>query len=378
MEGKENKETLLNRVLGRIKNKEHSPKMWKRLAGLVLAGAIGLTFTACDTSTAVDNSTKDNSSRYEDSSNIDSSNSDSSSVEEPPVIDIDYSKFSPIIQAMFNNDYYVNLTKKIQQNVANEDYADYYSHPTKFWDSVGVDADKIRTGEIKCKTDAYVLDEEPNNLYVATYITDPTNTYYDQYIIRYTLTDQEMKEYDTLRMLRVWQNFYMNDILSQYKTAEIVRHGKIAIETYNFIKEFLQNNLYLTGFQDMILQFEKDIDGRAEVSIVGIPEKPYPAYKPNENEWGLPSKHKVGYYKSIIFNQDVKYSINNNVFYLDKSTIEDENQDFFELEDLKDKSSTTYCRQDLCSKLFPNMYSELKEEHLAEFLEKVNEKNENK
>ena len=61
MDEKESKGTLLNRVLGRIMNKEHSPKAWKRLAGLVLAGVIGVTVTACDSSTAVDDPVKNSS-----------------------------------------------------------------------------------------------------------------------------------------------------------------------------------------------------------------------------------------------------------------------------------------------------------------------------
>ena len=366
--------SLLSRVLNRILNKEHSPKAFKRLAGLVLAGAIGLTATACDFSTAIDDPVKNSTTSSYDSSYNDSS--DSSSVEEPP-IEVDYSQFSPIIQAMFNNDYYVALTQKIQENVANGDYADYYSHPTKFWDSVGVDANKIHSGEIECQTNAFVYKTEPNNLYIATYITDTENNCYDQYLIKYTLTDQEMKEYKTLRELKVWQNFYMNDILSIYKKPEIIQHGKINVETYNFLRDYFDNNLYLAGFEDIILQFEKDIDGKAEISMYTVPEKPYPAGKPNDKEWGLPSNHFVYYCNSIIFNEGVNYSFANDIFYLDESSI-DTSQDFFTAADYKEVRSTDYCRQDLCCKLFPYMYSELKPEHLAEFLEKVSEKTENK
>ena len=386
MDEKESKGTLLNRVLGRIMNKKHSPKAWKRLAGLVLAGVIGVTVTACDSSTAVDDPAKNSSSKYEDSSNLDSSYDDSSSVDEPPIIDVDYSKFSPIIQAMFNNDYYVNLTQKIQENVAKQDYTDYYSHPTKFWDSVGIDANKIRSGEIECQTNAYVLDEEPNNLYIATYITDPTNAYYDQYIIRYTLTEQEMAEYYILRELKVWQNFYMNDILSIYKKPEIIMHGKIAIESYESLRANLTKQLVLTEIDDMIVQFIGEQDGKSNIKLCGVREVSHPAFKPNEESWGLPKREVMGSILSMTFNEMVKCEVKNDILFIDLSSIDlndvEEVYKTFDKYEGESKMRTSYNRQDLCTKLFPNMYTELKEEHLAEFLEKVNgkvnEKNENK
>lgn len=373
-------ETLLSRVLNRVLNKEHSPKAFKKLASLVLAGAIGLTVTACNFSTAVDDPVKDSSPKYEDSSNIDSS--DSSSIEEPP-IEVDYSKFSPIIQAMFNNDYYVNLTQKIQKNVANGDYADYYSHPSMFWDSVGVDANEIRSGEIECQTNAYVLDEEPNNLYIATYVTDPTNTYYDQYIIRYALTEQEMKEYHTLREAKVWQNFYMNDILSIYKKPEIVKHGKIAIETYNMLKKSFDNNFVVNYFKASVYTIVGEENGKPVFTVTSFDEKPSPAYGPNEETWGLPSTMNELYeIRHLTFNDDVECSIKNGILYINPNSVENPGNRFYTLSEDDcnakfDKKATHYCRQDLCCELFPHMYSELKPEHLAEFLEKVSEKTEN-
>ena len=377
-------ETLLSRVLNRVLNKEHSPKAFKKLASLVLAGAIGLTVTACDLSTAVDDPVKDSSTKYEDSSNIDSSfndSSDSSSIEEPP-IEVDYSKFSPIIQAMFNNDYYVALTQKIQENVANGDCTDYYSHPTMFWDSVGIDANKIRSGEIECQTNAYVLDEEPNNLYIATYITDTNNNCYDQYLIKYTLTDQEMKEYYTLRELKVWQNFYMNDILSIYKKPEIVKHGKIDIETYDILKQSFNNNLIVNDFMDSVYTIAGEENGKPVFTVTSFHEKSIPAYQPNDETWGLPNSiFEIYEIRHLTFNDDVDCSIKNGILYIDPASVENPKNVFYTLsEDDKNakfyKNATQYCRQDLCCELFPHMYSELKPEHLAEFLEKVNENNE--
>ena len=382
MDEKESKGTLLNRVLGRIMNKEHSPKAWKRLAGLVLAGVIGVTVTACDSSTAVDDPAKNSSSKYEDSSNLDSSYDDSSSVDEPPIIDVDYSKFSPIIQAMFNNDYYVNLTQKIQENVAKQDYTDYYSHPTKFWDSVGIDVNKIRSGEIECQTNAYVLDEEPNNLYIATYITDPTNAYYDQYIIRYTLTDQEMAEYHILYNSKVWQNFYMNDILSIYKNPEIVRHGKIAIETYKLLQNSFIKNLISNSYMDNVFTIAGSEQGKPVISMISYVDTPV-ANGRFEELCGQSRKQDRYEIRHLTFNDEVECSTENGIIYINTDTVEDPNSEFYTYsqEDANAKyfkMATFYYRQDLCTKLFPNMYTELKEEHLAEFLEKVNEKSENK
>ena len=381
MDEKESKGTLLNRVLGRIMNKDHSPKAWKRLAGLVLAGVIGVTVTACDSSTAVDDPAKNSSSKYEDSSNLDSSYDDSSSVDEPPIIDVDYSKFSPIIQAMFNNDYYVNLTQKIQENVAKQDYTDYYSHPTKFWDSVGIDANKIRSGEIECHTNAYVWETDLNKLYIMTYITDFENNCYDQYLLKYTLTDQEMKEYFALRKAQVWQNFYMNDILSLYKTPEVTNFGKIDIQSHKKINDFfVQRFPGESSFRfDFIVKFEKELDGKNVLCATCVKDKNiYKFYGLTETAGyplGISQTLKNVYFT---LNENVECSTQNGILYLDCSAIEND-KDILKLKHIAPNfSGWEFLDQEQIVKEYTNNYSELKEEHLAEFLEKVNEKSENK
>lgn len=111
---------------------------------------------------------------------------------EPQLYDIDYSKHSELFRQLLENREYQDIMCSSNFDTT------IYSHPFAFLESRGHDVSSIISGEIKCKTFMFVSDTIPDYLYIATCVADPGNTYYTEYLVRYHLTEQEMKDFKSL------------------------------------------------------------------------------------------------------------------------------------------------------------------------------------
>jgi hypothetical protein len=211
----EEKISLLQKIYAKL----HTAKLSKKIIGLVLAGAISLSVISCGTGTSNSN----------DSTNPDASQSQTQENE---------SKYSQLLQNVLNNEEYNHLINSAKANTRLYDSGEFEPHPFEFLKSQGHNIDKILSGETPCYTMSYVLDDEPNNLYMYTRI-QPTNSYYTNYLIKYTLTDQEMDEYFNLHFGKIGmyyvQSVFMNREIAKTKIPTIVGTSNIDKETFDYM-----------------------------------------------------------------------------------------------------------------------------------------------
>ena len=105
-------------------------------------------------------------------------------------------------------------------------------HPFAFLEDQGHDVASVRAGRLKCKTQVYSKKSEPNNLYMAVYVEN-AGDYYSEYLLRYTLTSQEMADYNMLIEKSYTQTTFIIDQISKSKTPEILSEVNIAKSSHD-------------------------------------------------------------------------------------------------------------------------------------------------
>lgn len=154
----------------------------------------------------------------------------------------EYSEYSELLQGVLTNDYYNNLITQAEANRKVLTQAQYANHPYAFLQSEGHNVDAIKNGTLACTTNAFVKDSEPNNLYMATYVEN-SGDYYTEYLLKYTLTAAEMRDYNLLYDMpennqyasSAYQAYFINDQVSKVKTPEIVSETKMSTTAHDYI-----------------------------------------------------------------------------------------------------------------------------------------------
>ncbi len=142
------------------------------------------------------------------------------------------SKYSELLEGVINNAEYQTLIKNAKANPELFESAQFDPHPYGFFEDEGYDISAIKDGTMKCETTSYVLDEEPNNLYIATRLL-VNDDYYATYILKYELTKKEMSDYKMLHGTQgreftfSYQSAFINDAISRTKEVTIVGESKI-------------------------------------------------------------------------------------------------------------------------------------------------------
>lgn len=114
-------------------------------------------------------------------------------------------------------------------------------HPYAFLEKEGLNVEAIKSGDLYCRTVSFVRDDEPNNLYIMTYAENAgVEPYYSEYMLRYTLTDQEMEDYDKLHDDEYIQAVFLNDAISEAKTANVISETKMTVEAHNNLAQSLR------------------------------------------------------------------------------------------------------------------------------------------
>ena len=234
---------LLKKAYAQLK----SSKIVKRLALLTITAATVLTLSACEeVSTEPDGP---NFGIGETQSNL------PDEIRNP----IDVSGYSQILQNILLNKEYDNL---IYQATVAKDYqlletGVFEPHPYAFLEGEGFDVQAIKNDEIDAYTMSFVKDEEPNNLYIFTRVMQD-NSYWTNYLLKYTLTDKEMDDYHYLhtgegKTAFFIQSVLMNNEISKTRKPEIVGKANISIEAIDKITNDLQRiSLYKENKTDVI------------------------------------------------------------------------------------------------------------------------------
>ncbi len=221
-------------------------KMWRVAVCAILIFTLLLT-----TSCGVKNTPAVGNGGDTSTSGGDNDKNDDNNEEKP------YSNYSKILQNVLTDDYYLGLINRRNQDSSFLSTGFFDAHPYGFLEDEGYNIDLIKNGVIKCKTMAYILDEEPNNLYIATNVETNTATpYYTEYLIRYTLTEQEKADYHLLHKDKYLFAVFMNDEISRQKTPTVISKLKCTVEAHeklyenlkelSFVEELLNDNA-LTG-----------------------------------------------------------------------------------------------------------------------------------
>ncbi len=210
----------------------------KKLITFIMAGLITLSafsVTACgDNNGSSSSSSPQTQQGSSNAGNGTSSNSGSSSSSGSNTNENKYKEYSQIFQTIMTDPYYVNLIRSAENSRDLYKSKKFAPHPYGFLEDHGYDVEAIKKGEIKCETNSIVKVEEPDNLYIALNVADPTNTYYNQYMLKYTLTSREMEDYrivhgNTGTFYK--QSVFMNQEISYTRDPEIICHSKINIQT---------------------------------------------------------------------------------------------------------------------------------------------------
>ncbi|MBQ9744694.1 MAG: hypothetical protein IJW19_06165 [Clostridia bacterium] len=174
-------------------------------------------------------------------------------------------QYSEFINYIWNN-----------ESFKNEDPSKTKPHPYQFLEEEGYDISQIKNGNLKCFTSSFVKDTEPNNLYLTVRVeTKADAPYYTNYLLKYTLTDKEMKDY-----LKLHNGFYVeallaNQAIDMLKNPEVVNESRITVEAYDGLlkafkkDEFVSNLLNGDNVSEFILLDINKTDWTFNVLLLG-------------------------------------------------------------------------------------------------------------
>lgn len=155
------------------------------------------------------------------------------------------SKYSKILESILTNENYNSLIKAAKEDFNFYRSANFDPHPYAFLKKKGHNIDAVKSGDLECRTVSYVLDEEPNNLYIMTYVENASSDpYYTEYTLKYTLSEQEMKDYKFLHKDGsdyYVQAVFMNDVISKTKKETIVSETKMNVKAHKEMRDNIKN-----------------------------------------------------------------------------------------------------------------------------------------
>ncbi len=219
------------------KFRELQPRMLKRIGALVLLGALILGgATACTTPmNNPTNPTGDGTQTPTSPTSPSNSGSQGSSPNQGT------EKHSDLLMSVVNDKYYKSLMSKNKNYTAPA----FDPHPYAFLEDEGIDIDKILDGTYLATTMSFVLDDEPNNLYINTRIL-VGDSHYQSYLITYKLTDKEMADYRLIHGNKAsysytWPAFFINDKISETKQPTKVLQTKYSLSTHEIFQSHLDS-----------------------------------------------------------------------------------------------------------------------------------------
>lgn len=248
---KNTNDNLILKTLAKLK--QGASTAWEftknKVVPYIVAGGIVLTMAACtpkntDTNTnQTDSSWTDSTGSTNDSDLSTDSSTDSSTDTTKPEED-KLSQYSPLVREMLQDEYYTRLMLRAKNDKTLYSSPLFDPHPYAFLEEQGHDVAKVKSGELRCKTLGFTNKENPNDLYLATYVEN-TAGYYTEYFLKYSLTDKEMEDYKSFNSLYgsscYIQSMFLNDWISANKTASILSEMKVEVNTHDYIANYLSN-----------------------------------------------------------------------------------------------------------------------------------------
>lgn len=212
-------------------------KIVQKIGALTVAGSLALTLSGCEI-TGLPQTPQTNIGGSQN-------NQDNTNNNDQGRNPIDVSDHSPLLQNILLSEYYDNLIGSVTNENNVLDGWEFKPHPYAFYESQGIDVAKIKSGETEAYTMTYVLDEEPNSLYMHTRVL-VDDYYYQNYLLKYSITDKELDDYHLMHTgYGVYhyyiQSVFMNNEISKTRSPEIISTSKVKKETFEKLTISFQN-----------------------------------------------------------------------------------------------------------------------------------------
>ena len=183
-------------------------------------------------------------------------------------------KYSQILKNIFESEYYDNLIARAQNDGSLYSTGYFEPHPYAFLEKQGHDISAIKNDNVEAETFSYVLDNEPNSLYMYTKVMQ-NNSYWQTYLLKYEITDQEYKDYKVLHAGEKGykyfvQSVFINDEISRTRDAEIVGTSKVTPGVLESMSNIL-NNERLVDSSDCNLIFINPDQSNRTYDVIVLP-----------------------------------------------------------------------------------------------------------
>ena len=250
----EQEEKLLVKLLDNLTTLGHASKcvvkkVWQFVLTKALPIGMGFLFTFSPVAlTGCKNKNTDSNidSGYVESdtpSSSDTSNPGSSDTSTPGTDDKkpDYSNYSNILKTVLQDSYYNGLIAEDKAQYANGNTTHYQKGkykavPYGFLEDEGLNISKYKNSSLETKSEMYL---DGNDLYVELRAeVEGSTNYYNNYVLKYTLTNQEIKELNALfsqadveKTRTFYQAAFFIQELSYQKDAEVISEANITKES---------------------------------------------------------------------------------------------------------------------------------------------------
>ena len=248
---------LLTKLIKRSKLEDSTmksklKKLVRPIALTTTTALLALSLSACQLIPGVlpdsSSSNNNNSSNIGNNSSSSNNNNNSSSSGNS---NVDLSKYSALLRSVLNDSEVNAIIDEWNSDNNTLTKLDFQPHPYAFLQDQGHNIAKIKSGQLDCHTISYICDDEPNNLYMMTYVEDEgskvNHDYFAEYHLKYTLTDQEMSEYKMLFDTGYAQAYFMNDAISEHKNEELLSKTYMRKESHETLADSLEDWDLLTA-----------------------------------------------------------------------------------------------------------------------------------
>ena len=281
---------FVSNLLRKLSTRLHGATINKAIASLLIASSLTLSLASCqinvqpngDGSINVDVE-KDPVNNNEDDKEINNSDENENENEN----NFDASVYSELLQNVLNNEQYDALIAQAKNTdpAKQPSINAFQPHPYAFLQSEGFNVESIKSGNTKAYTMSYILDEEPNNVYMHTRVESGSN--YVHYLLKYELTDEEMEDYLLVHrpngdMHYFIQSCFMNNEISKSRRPEIIEKSKISKLSHDSLTESLDSlQLDFGDYYEFILT---DLDKSAGTFNITMIPKNYVKNMASSNE----------------------------------------------------------------------------------------------
>ena len=145
-------------------------------------------------------------------------------------------KYSDIVTKLMTDDYYFNIARTILfDSTKLEKYM--LPVPYKFLRERGHNVDAYLEGTLNVFASSYIFDNDHNHIYVSVKAENVSyheyGNYYTNYVLKYSLTNQEYEDNITLSKSGSLQSLFFIQELDNQKSPEIVNQINIAVSSYD-------------------------------------------------------------------------------------------------------------------------------------------------